>query len=1122
MRCPNCQHDNPPENRFCEQCGDRLEACCPQCGHAVRPGVRFCGVCGHRLIGSDATAPGATSAPVGPSTPTISPGAYTPRHLAEKILTSRSALEGERKQVTVLFADIADSSGLAQQLDPEAMHQLMNEVLQLMADAVHRYEGTVNQYLGDGMMALFGAPLALEDHAFRAVQAALAIQETIGGYSTQLQRARGVGVRLRLGLNTGLVVVGRIGDDLRMDYTAVGNTTHLTARVQAMAESGTILLTEATHRLVAGYIRSEALGPVEVKGQREPVVVYKVTGRRRWRSRLEISAERGLADLVGRQRELALLHDYLAHVEAGRGHVVGIVGEAGAGKSRLLYEFQTFLTPGRVTWLTGHCLAHMQATPYLPILEILRTNFQIEEGDNPLQIREKLRQGVHRLDPSLAGILPFLEALFALPVSDDALRHLTPQDKRRETFNAIRVLAMAGSQLRPHVLVIEDLHWIDQTSEECLAVLADSLAGMPVLLLTTHRPGYAVRWADKPYYTQIALDLLTDAETEAMVATLLGSHDLPPDLMRLIEEKAGGNPLFIEEVIQNLLERGLLVRRNGGLYWTGEAPVEFPASIQDIVRARIDRLEEPIKRMAQTAAVIGREFAFRLLTRISEMATDVQHSLDTLKQVELIHEKRFFPELEYVFKHAVIQDVAYQSLLVQRRRELHGVLAQAIEELYFDRVEEQTAILAYHYARSAHQGKAVTYALLAGDQAARLYANTEATTYYKEALTVARALVVSPEALRWQIDASLKLAEVGVSRQDIERDRMNLERARALAEELNDEFRLARVLYWLGRIHYVLGDPSTATEYARRSLEIADRLGNDVLAAPPVNLMGRLYWQRSDLVPASQMMERSVEQMRRLGNTTEEATAAGFVGALFGHMGEFKRALAYADHGLRLAQEMRNPFAEAAAYHYRAQIHIQHGTLAQAITDCEKARRFAERVGDLFRVYLVKFWEGQAHTMAGEPGRGRVLLEEGFALAERIGTRFYLFFGKANLAACLLALGEFEAVPPLCHEAIRLAAEGSDKFANALAHRTLAEALLCLDPVDLQQAECAMLEAVRIQQEIGTKPELARSYMSYAGLLKARGEEEQAKEHLAKAIGLFQDMGMAWDLARAEQVLRTF
>jgi class 3 adenylate cyclase len=386
LKCLRCEHENPADTRFCGACAAPLASTCPSCGAANPAENRFCGQC--------ATPLRAVPAPKFPA-----PESYTPRHHAEKILTSKSALEGERKQVTVLFCDIVDSSRLAEQLDPEGMHEVMDRALRLMAEAIHRYEGTVNQFLGDGLMALFEAPVALEDHAFRGIQAALAVRETLSGYSEQLKHERGVDIRLRLGLNTGPVVVGKIGDDLRMDYTAVGGTTHLAARMQALAEPGVILITDATHRLVEGYIRTEPLGSIPVKGMRALVSVYKVIGRRRGRTRLDVSVERGLSELVGRDRELGLLHDCLTRVKTGRGQVVSVVGEAGVGKSRLLYEFRRSLEGTRVTRLDGHCVAYGQATPYLSVLEIVRANFEIEEDDNPLQVQEKLRQGVLRLEP---------------------------------------------------------------------------------------------------------------------------------------------------------------------------------------------------------------------------------------------------------------------------------------------------------------------------------------------------------------------------------------------------------------------------------------------------------------------------------------------------------------------------------------------------------------------------------------------------------------------------------------------------------------------------------------------------------------------------------------------------
>ena len=552
MTCPRCHAENREGRRFCAKCAAPLAAPCPSCGFSNEPGEDFCGGCAAPLA--------AASRPVEPPL-AASPQSYTPKHLAQKILASKSALEGERKQVTVLFCDLVDSSRLAERLDPESMHEIMDGALRLMAEAVHRYEGTVNQFLGDGLMALFGAPVAMEDHAFRGVQAALAIRETLSGYSEQLKRDRGVELHLRLGLNTGPVVVGRIGDDLRMDYTAVGDTTNLASRIQSLAEPDTILVAEATHRLVEGYVRSEPLGPVAVKGRSAPVEAHRVIGRRRGRTRLEVSVERGLTRLVGRDRELGLLRDCLDRARAGRGQVVGLVGDPGVGKSRLLYEFRKSLGGERVTWLEGHCVAYGQTTPYLPILQMLRTNFEVEEGDNPLQIHEKLRQRVHRLDPALGGILPFLHELFGLPGSDEALGHLDPKDKRQKTFEAIRTLTLAGAQRRPHVLILEDLHWIDKTSVDYLAFLIAALAGVPVLLLTTQRPGYTVRWGDKTFYTQIALDLLTERETESLVAALLGSHHLPSDLTQIVREKAEGNPLFVEEITTSLLQRGMLVGR---------------------------------------------------------------------------------------------------------------------------------------------------------------------------------------------------------------------------------------------------------------------------------------------------------------------------------------------------------------------------------------------------------------------------------------------------------------------------------------------------------------------------------------------------------------------------------
>jgi class 3 adenylate cyclase/tetratricopeptide (TPR) repeat protein len=1100
MKCPRCHAENPAGTRFCGQCAAPFVSVCPSCGASNPPENKFCGQC---AVAFDRSAQ-----------PRLSPEAYTPKHLAEKILTSKSALEGERKQVTILFCDIVESTRLAERLDPETMHELMDRALRLMAEAVHRYEGTVNQFLGDGLMALFGAPVAVEDHALRAVQAALAIRETLGGYSEQLKLERGVEIQLRIGLNTGLVVVGRIGDDLRMDYTAVGDATNLAARLQALAEPGGILVAETTHRLIEGYVRSEALGPMAIKGLEKPVAVFRITGRRRARRRFDVMAERGLTPLAGRDRELQLLRDCLVRVKGGRGQTVAIVGEAGVGKSRLLHEFRRSLEGEKITWLEGHCTAYGQAAPYLPVLEVVRITFGVEEGDNQLQIEEKLRQGVRQLDGALEWVLPFLGELLTSRV-DPTLRHLEPKEKRKKTFEAFRALTAAGAHRRPLIIIQEDLHWIDNTSEDYLAFLVDSLTAIPALLVTTHRPGYSIRWADKTYHRQITLNLLGEREVETMVTSLLGTGALPAELLRIVHEKAEGNPLFVEEITTSLQERGVLVPTSGGVTWARSAAIEFPATVQDIIRARLDRLEDRVKRTAQTAAVIGREFGLGLLARISELSAEVQGCLETLTHVELIHEKRFFPEMEYVFKHAVIQDVAYQSLLLQRRKDLHTAIGAAIEQLYVDRLDEQASILAHHYARSHQPDRAVEYALLAGDRAAKFYANAEAATYYEEALRILGELPSTPRRDELRVDATVKLASVAITRQHFARDLTNLEAAHAVVGRLDDRRRTAQVLYWIARTHYVQGHLNDAIQFAERSLAaLGDTLPDDDVVVWPINLLGRIYTVVGDYVKATAMLQRCVPLFERLGNLNELATASGILGVALAATGEFPEAFKFSDQGLRIAQEIQNLPAEAANYYYRAWVSAQKGNWGGVLEDCRAGLAVAERIPDPFRIYSLTCLLGHGQFQLGQKQQGLDTMQHGIRLAEELGTTYLLAWAMTWLCESHLAQRDWATALVCGSRALSLAATGAELYGESLASRCYGEALCQSDPGRLEEAEGYIRRAIAIQEERGMKPQLARSYVASAHLFKVKGEGTRVQECLDKARALFGELDMQWDLQR--------
>jgi class 3 adenylate cyclase len=580
-----------------------------------------------------------------------SPDSYTPRHLAEKILTSKAALEGERKQVTVLFVDVSGFTSLSERLDPEDVHRLMTRAFELMLAEVHRYEGTVNQFLGDGIMALFGAPISHEDHARRAVYAALGIRRALEGYQADLQREQGIGFQVRQGLNTGLVVVGSIGTDLRMDYTAVGDTTNVAARLQQTADRGRILISEATHRLVEGYVHTRPLGHLALKGKAEPVRGWEVISARAVRTRLDVEVERGLTPYVGRERELRLLHECFERARAGQGQVVFVVGEPGIGKSRLLYEFQRRLGE-QATWLEGRCISFGRSFALHPVIDMMKRSFRISEGDSEAAIADKVEQGAVLLGEDLRPIVPYLRYLLSVDPGDEAVLAMDPQQRRADIFDALRQLLVRASQVRPQVMVIEDMHWVDQASEDSLLYTADSIPGSRVLQILTYRPGYMHPFGERTYHTRIALGTLSAADSVHMAQAVLAADSLPDELEALITTKAEGNPFFVEEVIKSLHEVGA-IRREGNRSVLARRLDEIvvPDTIQDVIMARIDRLEEAPKKTLQFASVIGREFTRRLLDRIVDIRGQTEGLLRELKAIELIYEKALFPELAYMFKH---------------------------------------------------------------------------------------------------------------------------------------------------------------------------------------------------------------------------------------------------------------------------------------------------------------------------------------------------------------------------------------------------------------------------------------------------------------------------------------
>jgi class 3 adenylate cyclase len=750
MRCWSCQFENPPAMKFCGQCGAQLTQLCPRCAAENQPTFKFCGQCGAALTAPPP--PGADTASDPPQLsrpPEAQRQGYTPPHLAEKILKARSALEGERRQVTVLFADMAGFTTLAEQRDPEEVHQIIVRCFELITAEVHRFKGTINQYTGDGVMALFGAPVAHEDSPRRAVHAALSMQRALRAYGEELQAQRGLALQMRLGINTGLVVVGKIGDDLRMDYTAVGDTTNLAARLQQMARPGSVLVSEATHRAVGGFFETLDLGEMPVKGH-TPVRAFEVLRPRRRRMRFDLAVERGLTPLIGRERELGLLLDRFSEVKAGRGQVVFITGEAGMGKSRLVLECRRALAAAgdAVTWLEGRCISFGESIPFLPIIDQLRENFGIQEFDGEPEIIAKIEHGMRRMGEVEVHI-PAIRYLLSVDPGDPAFAAMEAVGRRRKIFEAVRALTLRGARLRPLVLVVEDLHWIDTSSEEFLSSLMDAVAAVPLLLILTYRIEYTPPFGSRSFYTTLTLHSLSEAEAVAMASRVLGTAQFPQELHTALIEKAEGVPLFIEEVTKTLLDLGVLQRENGDYRLVkNPAEVSVPDTIQGIIMARLDRLGEDGKRTVQLASVIGRQFLVRLLERIAGLTGQLEGLLQELKTLEIIYELGLLPEPAYIFKHAVIQDVAYHSLLIQRRKELHRTVGRAIEELYPDWLANHYEELAHHFVQGEVWEKAFDYLVLAGDKAKNAYANQTALDFYARALAVAPRVVPSLPARR--------------------------------------------------------------------------------------------------------------------------------------------------------------------------------------------------------------------------------------------------------------------------------------------------------------------------------------------------------------------------------------
>ena len=1058
MRCPNCATELPDTAKFCLECGRDLRP---------RPGF-------------------------------ASPAAYTPRHLAERILTTRTALEGEHKQVTVLFCDIANSTPLAERVGPERMHALLNGFFELALAEVHRVEGTINQFLGDGFMALFGAPLAHEDDARRAVSAAVAIRRALRDRSSY-GAGPGAALAVRIGMNTGLVVVGSIGDNLRMDYTAVGDTTNVAARLQQAAAPGEVVIAEATARLVRGDVRLAAAGALGVKGRSEPVIAYKVLGLAPRRSAFEHAAERAFGRFVGRDGELRRLGALLGAAHAGAGRLVRVVGEAGAGKSRLLYELRRTLGSTEVTTVEARCRSYGVTIPYLPILDLVRGQCGIQELDPPETVADRVRLTLTRLGIDAADRTPFLLHLLGLKVSGAALDDLGVEVIRERTVDTLRRMLLQGSRQRPLLVVIEDLHWIDDASEAYLGALVPGLEAAPILLVATHRPEWRPRWPIPAGAEEIVLAPLAEADSLALVQAVVARPHLPDGLARVILDRASGNPLFLEELARAVAEQGDLATRS------------VPDTLRALLGARMDRLPAVPKRLLQTAAVLGREFPRGLLERVWDGPGSVAAHLAELARLDFLHELRAGDDPAYAFNHALTQEVAYASLLTPQRHALHETAALALEASSGGSMEREWERLVYHWTRTPRADKAVEALGRVAARAMATYANAEAVAALREAETHASRLTEGRErvTLGLALERSQALFLLGQAQESLEDLRSHAD----LVERVDDPSLTAQYHFRLASALGVLGDGARAIEHAERALAQARRAGDGATEGKAEYILARESFWSGDLRRAVEHGRRAVVLLERAGERWWLAMAHWVRALSYLLLGRFDEALDSATWSRTIADKLRDPRLASQAAWISGWINATRGDWAAGI---EAGQRALELAPDEMSRAVAGGFLGSCHLEKGDTATALPLLSQAAATVGRLGQRqlegfFTILQGLAHALA-----GDPE-------RAAALAARGLEivrgiNFGPALVEARVVESLVARARHDWAAATRALDGALELAERIGARFVAAQMRLGLAEIAWAAGDRATVARQLGPAHAELQALGAPAWAARAAKL----
>jgi len=1108
--------------KFCGNCAEPLKNPCPRCGFENLPQFKFCGECSQSLTG--ALAGTAVAAGLRASAPALPPVHFVPEE------STADSLEGERKTVTTLFSDIKGSMDLIEDLDPEEARAIVDPAMRLMIDAVHRYDGYVVQSTGDGIFAIFGAPAAHEDHAQRALYAGLRMQEEMRKYSARLRERGDPPVEIRVGVNTGEVVVRMIRTgDAQVEYAPVGHSTSLASRMQTLAPTGAIVVTQHTHHLTAGYFDFKRLGPTRVKGVSEPIEIFEVVGVGPLRTRLQMSAKRGLSRFVGRQAEIDQLLRSLETARAGHGQIVAAVAEAGVGKSRLFHEFKLNVQTGCLV-LEAVSVSHGKASAYLPVVDLLKTYFRITDQDDSDLRREKITGKVLSLDRTLEDTMPYLFALLGVPLLGVALDEMDPAVRRWRTRDAIKRLLVRETLRQPLILIFEDLHWIDDESQALLDLLADSIGTARVLMMVNYRTEYRHQWGNKTYYAQLRLDPLGRPMAAEMLSALLGDDAELKPLKETIIDRTEGNPFFMEEMVQVLFDEGVLVREGAVKLARPFASVHVPPTVRGILAARIDRLAPPAKDLLQTLAVIGKEFPLGLVCRVTgKPEEDLAALLSILQLSEFLYEQPAVAGTEYTFKHALTQEVAYDSMLIDRRRRIHESTASALEEMFADSLEDHLGELAHHYSRSRNVGKAVHYLNLAGQQAGRRSAYEDALAYLTDAIDLLPKMPESPERDLTELElrmthGALFMAVRGFATPELE---SNVGRVKELCARLGDSPATFGGLFGLWSLGLVRARLDEAMPLAMRMVKIATPLDNPGAVGSAHSAMGttslwlgKFRQAQEHLVQTVAIFDRDLAQFlpSQIAPVIPARCQLAWSLWMLGYPDQADGVMARA---LALADQLKRPHSSAFALLYAT-------ALDDFQRDYRSIRPKIDALIEISRENGFTSWGdsatlslGRALIFEGDTEGGIAMMLEALAGLRAHGAEMIRTYSITLIADSCLMAGQFERGLDFIQQAFASFDSTGVRLSEAETHRVRGELLLGLPSKEADAAD-AFRRAIEVARAQEAKSWELRATMSLARLLDREGKRGVARSMLSSVCGWFTEGFKTPDLRDAAATLRSW